>query len=179
MKTNAGLVKLCLLVCLCVLGAATGARAQQGNNNGYVSRAMQRIGTLAGRYPVDQQQIVHYRAMSVEKFVKNYPASGDEIKELTGTTSDEACKGFKNIEECFTAVYTAKDLGLNFDCLRSDVFGGPAQTGSNCAAGTGTRHQRIERAVETLKPGTDGKTEIAQAQAQAQQEVLYFAYGWK
>jgi len=120
---------------------------------------------------------VKYSGMSLDKFLEKYPTLGDEIKTLTGATAANACDGFKTVGECMTAIYAAQNLGIGFDCLKSGVFGGKAAS-ANCALASG-KSIGMEKAVKTLKPSADSKVEIERARKQANQELLYYAYGWK
>jgi len=155
-----------LLVCLCVPAMAQ-------HNSGDI--ASWNLNAMTGS--TNHPSPVNYSGMRVDKFLEKYPTLGDEIKTLTGAAAANACDGFKTVGECMTAIYTAQNLGIGFDCLRFGVFGVAPPT-ANCAIASG-KNLGMEKAVKTLKPSVDSKVEIERARKQAKQELLYYAYGWK
>jgi len=99
------------------------------------------------------------------------PAIGDRIQTLTGEPASQACTGFKNIGQCVAAAHVSKNLGITFDCLRSDMTGTAPQTTSNCPVDTGTKSMSLGKAIQTLSPNANPKAESKKGQTEAQQDL--------
>lgn len=69
----------------------------------------------------------------------------------SGTSTVEACDGFKGVKECATALHAARNLDISFADLKIKVIAG----------------ERLTAAVNELKPGVDAKSEVAKAERQA------------
>jgi hypothetical protein len=101
----------------------------------------------------------------------------DKIASLTGESAQQSCTGFKNLGQCVAAAHVSKNLGISFDCLKSDITGTAAPTGSNCpggpstTAGTGTKTMSLGKAIQTLSPTVNSKTEAKKGQQQANQDL--------
>ena len=100
-----------------------------------------------------------------------------KIASLTGEPAQQSCSGFKNLGQCVAAAHVSKNLGIGFACLKSDMTGTAAPTGSNCPAGTstaagaGTKTMSLGKAIQTLSPATNSKTEAKKGQQQASQDL--------
>ena len=109
--------------------------------------------------------------MSVNGILSKNPAIGDKIQSLTGMPASQACTGFKNLGQCVAAAHVSKNLGISFDCLRSDMTGaGPLST-SHCPAGTGNKGMSLGKAIQTLDPTADQKSESKKGETQAEQDM--------
>jgi len=101
----------------------------------------------------------------------------DKIASLTGESAQQSCTGFKNLGQCVAAAHVSKNLGISFDCLKSDMTGTAAPTGSNCpagtstTAGTGTKTMSLGKAIQTLSPTVNSKAEAKKGQQQAGQDL--------
>ena len=95
----------------------------------------------------------------------------DKISALTGEPAQQACNGFKNLGQCVAAAHVSKNLGISFDCLRSDMTGTAAATSSSCPAGTGSKSMSLGKSIQTLSPKTDSKTAARKGQQQANQDL--------
>jgi hypothetical protein len=101
----------------------------------------------------------------------------DKIASLTGESAQQSCSGFKNLGQCVAAAHVSKNLGISFDCLKSNMTGTAAPTGSNCpaatstTAGTGTKTMSLGKAIQTLSPTTNSKTEVKKGRQQASQDL--------
>jgi hypothetical protein len=101
----------------------------------------------------------------------------DKIASLTGESAQQSCSGFKNLGQCVAAAHVSKNLGISFACLKSDMTGTAAPTGSNCpartgtTAGTGTKTMSLGTAIQTLSPTANSKTEVKKGQQQANQDL--------
>lgn len=94
----------------------------------------------------------------------------DKISTLTGQSAQQSCDGFKNLGQCVAAAHVSKNLGINFDCLKSDMTG-TAPTNTSCPAGTGSKSMSLGKSIQTLSPNADSKTETKKGQQQANQDL--------
>jgi hypothetical protein len=109
---------------------------------------------------------------TVDSILSKNPAIGDKIQSLTGEPASQACTGFKNLGQCVAAAHVSKNLGITFDCLRSDMTGTAPQSTSNCPADTGTKGtMSLGKAIQTLDPKADQKSESKKAETEAQQDL--------
>jgi hypothetical protein len=98
------------------------------------------------------------------------PAIGGKIQTLTGMTADQACSGFKNLGQCVAAAHVSKNLGISFDCLKSDMTG-TTPTGTSCPDGTGTKSMSLGKAIQTLAPTANAKDESKKGEVEAEQDM--------
>jgi hypothetical protein len=107
---------------------------------------------------------------SVNDIPAKNPAIGGKIETLTGMSASQACTGFKNLGQCVAAAHVSKNLGISFDCLRSDMTG-TAPQGTSCPAGTGSKSMSLGKAIQTLDPQADHKAESKKGETEAQQDI--------
>ena len=107
---------------------------------------------------------------SVNDILTKNPAIGGKIQTLTGMSASQACTGFKNLGQCVAAAHVSKNLGITFDCLKSDMTGTAPQS-TSCPAGTGTKSMSLGKAIQTLDPQADHKAESKKGETQAQQDM--------
>jgi len=107
---------------------------------------------------------------SVNDILTKNPAIGGKIQTLTGMSASQACAGFKNLGQCVAASHVSKNLGISFDCLKSDMTGTAPQS-TSCPAGTGTKSMSLGKAIQTLDPQADHKAESKKGETQAQQDM--------
>jgi hypothetical protein len=83
----------------------------------------------------------------------NASSSATRLAEILpeGVSPQEACNGFKSVQECEATAHAAKNLDVSFADLKSKVTSG----------------QRLETAIHDLKPGADAKSEANRAEQQA------------
>lgn len=94
------------------------------------------------------------------------------ITKLTGApTAQAACSDFKNLGQCVAAAHVSKNLGISFTCLKDDMTHTAAASTSGCPAGTGTSTMSLGKAIQTLRPTSDSKTESKKAVQQANQDL--------
>ncbi len=74
-----------------------------------------------------------------------------------GMTPQDACSGFKNLGQCVAAIHVSHNLDIPFADLKSKT--------------TGSGSVSLGKAIETLKPGTNGKAESKKAQQQANEDL--------
>ncbi len=95
----------------------------------------------------------------------------DKIASLTGESAQQSCTGFKNLGQCVAAAHISKNLGISFDCLKSDMTGTAPATSSSCPADTGSKSMSLGKSIETLSPTVNSKTEAKKGQQQAGQDL--------
>jgi hypothetical protein len=108
---------------------------------------------------------------TIDSIISKNPAIGDKIQALTGQPASQACTGFKNLGQCVAAAHVSKNLGITFDCLRADMTGTAPQSSSNCPANTGNKSMSLGKAIQTLDPKADQKTESKKGQSQASADL--------
>jgi len=97
----------------------------------------------------------------------------DNLSKLlpTGVTSQQACDGFKNLGQCVAAIHVSHNLGLDFNALKCDMTGKADSPTATCPTNTSSKKLSLGQAIETLKPGTDSKSESEKAMKQAHQDI--------
>lgn len=108
---------------------------------------------------------------TIDQVLSKNPAIGDKIATLTGDTkgASDACTGFKNLGQCVAAAHVAKNLpNGNFYCLRQAMTGTAAPTGTTC---TTTGSMSLGKAIQTLYPQADSKSESKKGTSEAQQDL--------
>jgi hypothetical protein len=94
---------------------------------------------------------------SVDNLLAQNTKLASQIKDLTGTSAQQACAGFKNLGECVAAVHVSKNLGIGFDALRSKMTGSGAES--------------LGKAIQDLKPEANASAEVRKAQGQAKADI--------
>ena len=72
-------------------------------------------------------------------------------------TVQDAAKGFKNLGQFVAAVHVSHNLGIPFDQLKSMI--------------TGSEHDSLGKAIHTLKPDADAKSEAKRAKKEADEDI--------
>jgi hypothetical protein len=88
-----------------------------------------------------------------------------------GTTPQQACDGFKNLGQCVAAIHVSHNLGIDFNALKCDMTGKSENPSVSCPATTSSKNLSLGKSIDTLKPGTDSKTESQKATQQAKQDI--------
>src|SRR6266567_3596058 len=133
------------------MGGSSHGDASHGSMNGASSASGHRI-------TVDQQ------------LSKNTQLSG-KIQKLTGMPAQQSCDGFKNLGQCVAAAHVSKNLGISFSCLQADMTGTALKSSTACPAGTGSKSMSLGKAIQTLRPTSDSKTEAKKASKQADEDI--------
>lgn len=165
------------LVVIAIAAALHGAPAfaQHGHGAGPGNAMGGASHTSANTNTASSAAAVHGKTMD-QLLTQNKSLSG-KIATLTGEPAQQACAGFKNLGQCVAAAHVSKNLGISFACLKSNMTGTAAPTGSSCSAGasataaTGTKTMSLGKAIQTLSPATNSKTEAKKAQQQANQDL--------
>ena len=95
----------------------------------------------------------------------------EKISTLTGEPAQQACAGFKNLGQCVAAAHVSKNLGITFDCLKSDMLGTAPPKTVSCPTGTGTKSMSLGKSIQTLRPTSNSQTESKKGQQQADQDL--------
>src|SRR6266481_2662645 len=95
----------------------------------------------------------------------------NKLQTLTGMSAQKACSGFKNLGQCVAAAHVSKNLGITFACMKSDMTGQAPPSGSKCPTGTGTKSMTLGKAIQTLDPNANSKTETKKGTQQANQDL--------
>jgi len=83
-----------------------------------------------------------------------------------------ACDNFKTREDCVAALHASKNLGLDYNCLKSNVTG--VQAGADmsaCKETGGDKGIGLAKAIHLLKPDADAKGEAKNAEKQAKDDL--------
>jgi hypothetical protein len=176
--------KLCVVVGVVVMVISFGAgqAAAQGPQGVGASVA-------AGSAPSERSHSSH--SLNPVKWVKKspkpasdqLPAKGEQDKKLTAklhaqgllaanTDLKSACDTFKSTDRCLAALHVSHNLGLDFNCLKSDLTG--VQTSadmSGCKGTAGTKAMSLDGAIRALKPEAKAKAEAKNAEKQARDDL--------
>jgi hypothetical protein len=172
--------KLLLVVAVAIMGVSFGAgrtAAQGPQGAGAGSASSSSSGSSHSLNPI--------------KWVKKDPKSAsdqldakdDQDKNLTSnlqrqgvlqanTDAKSACENFKALDECVAALHASKNMGLDFNCLKSNLTG--VQTGadmSSCKGSAGDKAMTLSKAIHAMKPDADAKGEAKNAEKQAKDDL--------
>jgi hypothetical protein len=87
-------------------------------------------------------------------------------------TLNETCETFKDLGDCVAALHAGRNLGLDFNCLKSKVTG--VQVGgeaSSCTSNTDGKPMSLNKAIHALEPGADAKAEANLATKQSRDDL--------
>jgi len=88
-----------------------------------------------------------------------------------GTDLKDACSGFKNLGQCVAAIHVSHNRNISFDCLKANMTGQAPAAGSSCPAGTGSSKMSLGKAIHTLDPQANAKSEAKQASKAANADI--------
>jgi hypothetical protein len=96
---------------------------------------------------------------SPSEVLSHNTAIASKIKTLTGQDAQTACNGFKNLGQCVAAAHVARNLDIpgGFDALKAKVTGAGAVS--------------LGKAIESLAPNANGKSETKKANKQASEDM--------
>jgi hypothetical protein len=83
-----------------------------------------------------------------------------------------ACSNFKSEQECVAALHVSHNLGVEFNCLKSNLTG--VQTSadmSGCKGTAGTKAMSLSSAIHAVKPEANAKSEAKNAEKQAHDDL--------
>jgi len=165
-----------------VISFGTGRAAAQGPQGVGASVA-------AGSAPSGSSHSSH--SLNPVKWVKKSPkpasdqleAKGEQDKKLTAKLQAQgllsanldlksACQNFKSLDACVAALHVSHNLGLDFNCLKSNITG--VQTSadmSGCKGTPGTKIMSLGSAIRAMKPEANAKAEAKNAEKQAHDDL--------
>jgi hypothetical protein len=83
-----------------------------------------------------------------------------------------ACDNFKTREDCVAALHVSKNLGLDFNCVKSNVTGVLASADmTSCKENGGDKGISLVKTIHLLKPDADAKGEAKNAEKQAKDDL--------
>jgi hypothetical protein len=159
-----------LVLTLAVALYCAPAFAQHGHPGGNMGGGMGHSATTHGSMNNGNDSSSTHRMTIDQQLSKNTKLSG-KIQTLTGMDAQTACDGFKNLGQCVAAAHVSKNLGISFACMKSDMTGTTPAKPTSCPAGTGTKSMSLGKAIQTLSPKADSKTETKKGTQQADQDL--------
>lgn len=177
MKYQEGKSMKYLRICAVTLAGAlccSVALAQHGHGGGMGQASAAGM----GHGPSDHSMNTHeggnsgsMHGMTVDQQLSRNTKLAGKIDHLTGMNAQQACSGFKNLGQCVAAAHVSKNLGISFACLKADMTGIAAPSGSSCPAGTGSKSMSLGKSIQTLRPTADSKSEAKRATRQADEDL--------
>jgi hypothetical protein len=88
------------------------------------------------------------------------------------TKINDACAGFKSLNDCVAALYASHTLQITFNCLKWDVTGAkPAGDIKSCEAPSKDKPMDLSKAIRALKPDAHSRTEAKNAAKRAREDI--------
>lgn len=89
------------------------------------------------------------------------------------TKLEDACTSFKELSDCVAALHVSHNLKIKFNCLKWDVTATQPASGnvSSCTAPENGRALSLSKAIHTLRPDADAKTEARNAERRAREDI--------
>ena len=138
-------------------GSSTGA----ANGNATSTAAAGNHSTSTGAANGNATSIAHANSMSAapSDVLSHNPVIGGKIKALTGEDAAAACGGFKNIGQCVAAAHVAQNLSIpgGFEALKSAMTSGSGMS--------------LGKAIQSLDPSANAKSESKKANKQAKEDL--------
>ena len=160
--TNIATLSLAVLLCATTMALAQHNSGSMGHEMGSANHGSTKLASP------NSTSSAHGKTMAAI-LSKNTRLSG-KIQSLTNMPAQQACSGFKNLGQCVAAAHVSKNLGISFACLKSDMTG-QAPQGTSCPAATGTKSMSLGKAIQTLDPKADQKTESKKGESQATKDL--------
>ena len=88
------------------------------------------------------------------------------------TTLQQACVNFLQRVDCLAALHASHNVGLNFECVKSNVTGVRVGTDtSSCRMPAGDKPLTLAKTIKLLKSDADAKDAAKNAETVAKQEL--------
>ncbi|MGH9743123.1 MAG: hypothetical protein ACRD51_12335 [Candidatus Acidiferrum sp.] len=174
--------KLVLVVAVAMLSVSYGAerataQGPQGAGAGSASASSSNSGITHSLNPI------HWVKKDSKSASDQLDAKDEQDRKLTSslqsqgvlpadTDAKSACENFKALDECVAALHASKNLGVDFNCLKSNLTG--VQTSadmSSCQGSAGDKSMSLSKAIHAMKPGADAKEEAKNAEKQAKDDL--------
>ena len=84
----------------------------------------------------------------------------------------DTCSTIKDLGDCVAALHAGRNLGLDFDCLKSKLSGVQTKVDAHsCASATDGKPVNLTKAIHSLRPHADAKVEAKKAEAQSREDL--------
>lgn len=90
-----------------------------------------------------------------------------KISSLAGMPAQQACAGFKNLGQCMAAAHVSQNLGISFANLKDTELG----LNADGTKSTTAKPMSLGKAIQTLAPQADPKTELKKANQQSKADT--------
>jgi hypothetical protein len=124
---------------------------------------------------------VHWFKKSGPTATEQLAANKDENKKLSSelqallppkTSLNDACMGFKSLNECVASLHVSHNLKIRFNCLKWDVTAvQPSGNVAACKAPADNKAMGLAKAIHLLKPEADSKAEAKSAERRAAEDI--------
>jgi hypothetical protein len=85
---------------------------------------------------------------------------------------DDTCSPIKGLGECVAVLHAGRDLGLDFNCLKSKITGTGAGANPQSCPGAATRKpMTLDNAIHQLMPAVNGKVAAKNAERQSSADL--------
>ena len=140
------------LVVLAALASAMAFGQMKPGPGGPASQPMSRPGTDTG--PDNNLQV-----KSIDQVLRDDPKLSSKLKDMlpSDLTPQQACAGFKTLEQCITTIHVAQNLKLPFADLKAKT--------------TGKGSIGLQKAIEQMAANANAKNELKKAKKQAGEDM--------
>jgi hypothetical protein len=148
-------------------GSGAGSAASGGSSSSSGGHSLNPIKWVKKDKSADDQ--LDAKAEQEKKLTANLQAQGVLA---ANTDAKTACENFNRLDDCVAALHASKNVGLDFNCLKSNLTG--VQTGadmSSCKGPAGDRAVSLTKAIHAMKPDADAKTEAKNAEKEAKDDL--------
>lgn len=88
------------------------------------------------------------------------------------TSLQDACAGFKNLNDCVASLHISHNLNIKFNCLKWDVTGTkPAGDVKSCASPSKDKAMDLSKAIHVLKPTVNSREQAKSAEKRAREDI--------
>ncbi len=85
---------------------------------------------------------------------------------------DDTCSPIKGLGECVAVLHAGRDLGLDFNCLKSKITGTEAGASARSCPGPATRKPTtLDKAIHQLMPAVNAKIAAKNAERQSSADL--------
>jgi len=83
----------------------------------------------------------------------------------------DTCSPIRGLDECVAALHVGHNLGLDFNCLRSNMTGVHSSTDISSCKATSDKALSLSNAIHALRPDANSKAEAKNAEKQAHNDM--------
>ena len=85
---------------------------------------------------------------------------------------DDTCSPIKGLGECLAVLHAGRDLGLDFDCLKSKITGtGAGANAQSCPGPAARKPMTLDKAIHELMPAVNAKVAAKNAEKQSSADL--------